>query len=35
LLGRVLSPFRLASAGLIVLVAALVILVTRGSDKYL
>jgi PDZ domain-containing protein len=35
LLGRVLSPFRLASAGLIVLVAALLILVTRGSDKYL
>jgi Lon-like protease len=34
-LGRVLSPLRLASAGLIVLVAALVILVTRESDQYL
>lgn len=32
---RVLSPFRLASAGLIVLVATLVILVTRGTDQYL
>jgi PDZ domain-containing protein len=30
-----LSPFRLASAGLILLVVALVILVTRGSDQYL
>jgi len=35
LLGRVLSPFRLASAGFIVLVATVVILVTRGSDQYL
>src|SRR5712691_9536077 len=34
-LGRVLSPFRLASAGVIVLVAAVAILVTQGSDKYL
>jgi PDZ domain-containing protein len=34
-LGRLLSPFRLASAGFIVLVATLVILVTQGSDKYL
>jgi Lon-like protease len=34
-LGRVLSPFRLASAGLIVLVATLAILVTRGSNQYL
>jgi PDZ domain-containing protein len=32
---RRLSPFRLASAGLILLVVALVILVTRGSDQYL
>jgi PDZ domain-containing protein len=31
----VLSPFRLASAGLIVLVVTLVILVTRGTDQYL
>ena len=35
MLGRVLSPFRLASAGVIVLVVALVILVTRGTDQYL
>ncbi len=35
MLGRLLTPFRLASAGLIVLVATLVILVTRGSDSYL
>lgn len=35
MLGRVLSPFRLASAGLVVLIATAVILVTRGSDKYL
>ncbi len=35
MLGRVLSPFRLASAGLIVLVVTLVILVTRGTDQYL
>ncbi|MGZ8697452.1 MAG: PDZ domain-containing protein [Gaiellaceae bacterium] len=35
MLGRVLSPFRLASAGLIVLVVALVILVTHGTDQYL
>ena len=34
-LGRLLSPFRLASAGLIVLIATVVILVTRGSDQYL
>src|SRR6476469_6112729 len=34
-LGRVLSPFRLASTGLILLVVALVILVTRGSSQYL
>jgi Lon-like protease len=34
-LGRLLSPFRLASAGLVVLVATAVILVTRGSDQYL
>src|SRR6478672_1955991 len=34
-LGRVLSPFRLASTGLILLVVALVILVTRGSNQYL
>jgi Lon-like protease len=30
-----LSPFRLASAGLVLLVATAVILVTRGSDQYL
>ncbi len=35
MLGKALSPFRLASAGLIVLVVALVILVTRGTDQYL
>jgi Lon-like protease len=35
MLGRALSPFRLASAGLIVLVVTLVILVTRGTDQYL
>jgi PDZ domain-containing protein len=34
-LGRLLSPFRLASAGFIVLVATLVILITHGSDKYI
>ena len=34
-LGRLLSPLRLASAGLIVLVATLVILVTRDSNQYL
>ncbi len=34
-LGRVLSPFRLASAGFIVLVATVAILVTQGSNKYL
>ncbi len=33
--GKLLTPFRLASAGLIVLVATLVILVTRGSNSYL
>lgn len=32
---RLFSPLRLASAGLIVLVAAVVLLVTRGSDHYL
>jgi Lon-like protease len=31
----VLSPFRLASAGLVVLVATAVILITRGSDQYI
>ncbi len=35
MLGRVLSPLRLASAGLIVLIATLAILVTRGSDQYI
>jgi Lon-like protease len=34
-LARLLTPLRLASAGLVVLVAALVILITRGSDHYL
>jgi Lon-like protease len=34
-MSRALSPFRLASAGLIMLAVALVILVTRGSNKYL
>ena len=34
-MSRALSPFRLASAGLIILAVALVILVTRGSNKYL
>jgi PDZ domain-containing protein len=34
-LGRLLSPFRLASAGFIVLVATVVFLVTQTSDKYL
>jgi Lon-like protease len=34
-LGRALSPVRLASAGLILLVAALAILATRGSDQYI
>jgi PDZ domain-containing protein len=34
-LGRLLSPFRLASAGLIVLIVTLVVLVTRGSNQYL
>ena len=34
-LARVLSPFRLVSAGVIVLVAAVAIVVTQGSDKYL
>ena len=32
---RLLSPFRLASAGLILLVATLLILATRGTDQYL
>ncbi len=35
MLGRVLSPFRLASAGLVLLVATAVILITRGSDQYI
>jgi hypothetical protein len=30
-----LSPFRLASAGAVLLVVTFVILVTRGSDQYL
>jgi PDZ domain-containing protein len=34
-LARLLSPLRLATAGLVVLAAALVILVTRSSDQYL
>jgi Lon-like protease len=34
-MSRALSPFRLASAGVIVLAIALVILVTRGSNQYL
>jgi PDZ domain-containing protein len=34
-LGRVLSPLRLASAGLVLLVATAVILITRGSDQYI
>jgi Lon-like protease len=34
-LARLLTPLRLASAGLVVLVAALVILLTQGSDRYL
>jgi PDZ domain-containing protein len=34
-LGKLLSPVRLASAGLILLVATLAILVTRGSDQYI
>jgi len=34
-LARALSPLRLASAGLVVLVAAAVVLFTRGSDEYL
>jgi PDZ domain-containing protein len=33
--GRLLTPFRLASAGLIVLVVTLVILVTHRTDSYL
>jgi len=32
---RLLTPLRLASAGVVVLVAALVVLVTRDSDRYL
>jgi Lon-like protease len=35
MLGRMLSPFRLISAGLILLIATLLILVTRTSDSYL
>jgi Lon-like protease len=34
-LGRLLTPFRLAWAGFILLVVTLAILVTQGSDKYL
>jgi PDZ domain-containing protein len=34
-LRRLLSPYRLASAGLVLLVVTAVILVTRGSDQYL
>jgi len=34
-LGRLLSPFRLASAGFIILVATVAILVTRGSNQYI
>jgi PDZ domain-containing protein len=34
-LGRLLSPFRLAWAGFILLVVTLTILLTQGSDKYL
>jgi PDZ domain-containing protein len=34
-LRQVLSPFRLAAAGLIVLVVTLVVLVTRGTSQYL
>jgi Lon-like protease len=32
---RILTPLRLASAGLIVLVAAIVLMLTRSSDQYL
>jgi len=35
MLGRLLSPFRLASAGFIILVATVAILVTRGSNQYI
>ena len=35
MLARLLTPLRLASAALVVLVAALVILLTQGSDRYL
>src|SRR6476469_6007470 len=35
MLRKALSPFRLASAGLILLVATLLILATRGTDQYL
>ena len=35
MLGRLLSPFRLVSAGLILLVVTVVILVTNNSDKYI
>jgi Lon-like protease len=34
-LGRLLSPFRLASAGFIILVATAAILVTHGSNQYI
>ncbi|MDX6401485.1 MAG: Lon-like protease [Gaiellaceae bacterium] len=34
-MARLLSPFRLVSAGVILLAVVLVILVTRGSDSYL
>ncbi len=35
MLARLLTPSRLASAGFVVLVATVVVLVTRGSDQYL
>jgi PDZ domain-containing protein len=34
-MGRHLSPFRLASAGVVLLAVVLVVLVTRGSNEYL
>jgi Lon-like protease len=34
-LGRALTPVKLASAGLVVLVAALVVMLTKGSSEYL
>ena len=35
MLARLLTPLRLAAAGLVVLVAVIVVLLTRGSDHYL